>query len=116
MYNVHLIMKRIENHAIQNFPLYIFIPKCFSLLQSGNLKMTVKPMLYLYQVIIVTISDAVLTQSAHNQAKPLYRRQAESGNEVLQKSEELVGLKSRIKQQFPAQQGSVSINKVFNVF
>ena len=78
--------------------------------------MTVKPMLYLYQVIIVTISDAVLTQSAHNQAKPLYRRQAESGNEVLQKSEELAGLKSRIKQQFPAQQGSVSIDKVFSVF
>ena len=63
--------------------------------------MTVKPLLFLFPAIIVT-SDA------HSEAGQLYRRQAESGNEVLEPSQELDGLKSFIKQLFPAEIESVS--------
>ena len=63
--------------------------------------MTVKPLLFLFPAIIVT-SDA------HSEAGQLYRRQAESGNEVLEPSQELDGLKSFIKQLFPVEIESVS--------
>ena len=81
--------------------------------------MTVKPLLFLLSVTIVSSED-VLSRSVPGQlqARQLYKRQADRGNEVSQQQQgqELVGLKSFLKQLIPAPLESVSSKLFINIF
>ena len=79
--------------------------------------MTIKPLLFLLSVTTVS-SDSVLSRSGPHQARLLYRRQADRGNEVSQQQQgqELVGLKSFLKQLIPAELETVSIRLFINIF
>ena len=81
--------------------------------------MTVKPLLFLLSVTVVSSGDG-LSRSVPGllQAGQLYKRQADRGNEVSQQQQgqELVGLKSFLKQLIPAPLEPVSSKLFLNIF